>query len=206
MMRDTNSATHALSVVTKSTAAQMAIMMVALHLALRLTVPPARQSRIIGPKRRCSSSHASSLGDPLAAAHAASRMKTVVGSPGMNMPSIPSPRKSSASSRKKVRWSLSKREADGVVTMSGVFRVTGRTAIAGSWILDRRSPVWEGGEGINGAGKTLWAQRFPVAQECRQGVAAGVVPALAGPRPRYQALHGRCCAQVVQTEPGPACS
>lgn len=72
---------------------------VAPHLALRLTIPPWRQSRSILPNRRCCSSHASMRGELRAAAQAASRTKGVVGSTGRNMPSNPSARLTTASPR-----------------------------------------------------------------------------------------------------------
>ena len=59
-----------------------AIIRVALHLDRRLTQPPLVQLRSMGPNRRWCQSHRNSAGELRAAAHAAIRMNTVVGSPG----------------------------------------------------------------------------------------------------------------------------
>jgi peptide deformylase len=61
----------------------------ALHLARRLTLPPWAQLRSKGPKRRWFHNQRYSRGELRAAAHAAMRMNTVVGSPGTMTPMMP---------------------------------------------------------------------------------------------------------------------
>ncbi len=73
-----------------------AIIAVAFHLDRRLTQPPLAQLRSMVPNRRWCQSHRYSAGELRAAAHADSRMKTVVGNPGTNTPTMPSTRHSSA--------------------------------------------------------------------------------------------------------------
>ena len=92
-------AAHSLDTVNSSNTALADITPVAAHLALRLTMPPWRQSRSIFPNKRCRSSHASRRGELRAAAQAASRIKGVVGSTGRNMPRKPSARLTTASTR-----------------------------------------------------------------------------------------------------------
>ena len=92
-------AAQSLDTVNSRNSALADMMLVAPHLALRLTTPPWRQSRSILPNSGCCSSHASMRGELRAAAQAASRMKGVVGSTGRNMPRKPSARLIAASPR-----------------------------------------------------------------------------------------------------------
>jgi len=92
-------AAHSLPTVSSRTTALADIVQVAAHLALRLTTPPRRQLRNVVPNSRWFSSQASRRGELRVAAHAASRMKGVVGNTGRNMPRKPRPRLSSASAR-----------------------------------------------------------------------------------------------------------
>ena len=64
-------------------------MILAIHLALRGTVPFSRQLRSVGPYLEWFSNHASICGQPFDAAHAARIRKTVVGIPGRIAPIIP---------------------------------------------------------------------------------------------------------------------
>ena len=63
--------------------------MAAFHFERRLTQPPCCQSAISLPNTGCASSQRCSLGELLAAAHAAISTKTVVGNPGTKMPTTP---------------------------------------------------------------------------------------------------------------------
>jgi len=76
----------------QTTTAPRAIAALALHLARRLTRPPAAQSRSIGPNSRWRHSQLCSRSELRAAAQPAIKMKTVVGNPGMNTPAMPSAR------------------------------------------------------------------------------------------------------------------
>ena len=90
---------QSLDTVNNKNSALIDITIVALHLALRLTTPPWRQSRSIWPNKRWLSNHTSNLGELRAAAQAASKMNGVVGSTGKNKPRNPSARLSTASPR-----------------------------------------------------------------------------------------------------------
>ena len=69
---------------------------VALHLARRLTQPPLAQLRSIRPNSGWYQSHACRRGELRAAAHAAIKIKTVVGKPGTKMPITPNAKHSTA--------------------------------------------------------------------------------------------------------------
>jgi len=68
----------------------IAIIMLAIHLALRGTVPLARQSRNVGPYLGWFNNQSSICGHPFEAAHAARIKNTVVGIPGKIAPIMPS--------------------------------------------------------------------------------------------------------------------
>ena len=70
-------------------AAHTAIVAAALHLARRLTKPPAAQLRSMLPNRRCCHSHACMRGELRAAQAPAISTNTVVGKPGTKMPITP---------------------------------------------------------------------------------------------------------------------
>ena len=89
-------AIHQRELTTHITAAHSAMSTVALHLARRATQPPCAQLRSMAPKSGWYQSHACRRGELRAAAQAARRMKTVVGSPGTKMPKTPSKRQSTA--------------------------------------------------------------------------------------------------------------
>ena len=85
-------AIHVFGAVRNMIAAQTDIMIVASHLARRLTAPCVCQSRMIGPNWRCASNHRCNRCEPRAAAKAASNTNGTVGKPGTTMPIKPSPR------------------------------------------------------------------------------------------------------------------
>ena len=79
-----------------SKAALMAMASVACHLERRLTRPPCAQSRSMGPNQRCCHSQWCRRGELRAAAALASKINTVLGSPGTTRPTTPSARHSTA--------------------------------------------------------------------------------------------------------------
>jgi len=68
----------------------IAIIMLAIHFALRGTVPFSRQLRSVGPYLGWFNNHASICGQPFEAAQAARIRNTVVGIPGKIAPIMPS--------------------------------------------------------------------------------------------------------------------
>lgn len=96
--------THGRAPVATSTMPLSAMSSVALHFARRLTLPPCAQLRSKGPKRRWFHSQRYSRGELRAAAQAAIRIKTVVGSPGTITPMMPSARQHTANA-----WSSQRR-------------------------------------------------------------------------------------------------
>jgi len=85
-------AIHHVGAVRNRMPAQNTIMIVATRLERRLTAPCVCQSWIIGPKRRCASSHACKRSEPRAAAKAESNTNGIVGRPGTTIPTMPSPK------------------------------------------------------------------------------------------------------------------
>ena len=89
--------------VSNKTAAHIAIMTAALYLAFRLTNPPAAQFCSMGPKSAWRHNHVCNRGELRMAAQPAININTVVGSPGMKTPAIPSASEVMASTRNSQR-------------------------------------------------------------------------------------------------------
>ena len=97
-----------------------AIIAVAFHLDRRLTQLPLAQLRSMGPKRRWRQSHRYSAGELRAAAHADRRMKTVVGNPGTNTPTMPSTRHSNAKAFSNQRSGSGSGSSRGICVSEGL--------------------------------------------------------------------------------------
>jgi len=112
----TASGTHSGRTMTSMNIAPLLIMVVAHHLAPRLTTPPRRHSRMGGPIRGWFSSQWDRRGELLVAAQAASRMNGTVGMIGRKMPITPRIRLTTAtplSSQRTGRDSWGSSEAAG---------------------------------------------------------------------------------------------
>jgi len=121
-----------------STAALSAMSTVALHLARRLTQPPAAQLRSMGPNSAWRHSQACSRGELRAAAQPAMRMKTVVGRPGTNTPAMPSARHSRAKAISSPRASGDAEGRGGGVSQGGLgLQAGGSRGVAMGGIVPR---------------------------------------------------------------------